>query len=182
MLVVGLGNPGAEYYNTRHNIGFKAVDIISDRLNLSWKESSKFRADIASGSFQGAKIIIAKPNTYMNLSGESISLIKNYYNVKIDDIVVFHDELDIPLGTMKYKIGGGSAGHNGIKSLDQHITPQYHRIRIGIGRPERGDVSNFVLSNFSESEKEIIIKLLDHIKDNSSELIEKKFNSIVSLK
>lgn len=182
MLIIGLGNPGAEYHNTRHNIGFRAVDFIVDRLSFSWKNSSKFRADIASGSLFGNKLIIAKPTSFMNLSGEPASMIKNYYNIKLEDIIVFHDDLDIPLGSIKYKIGGGSAGHNGIKSLDSCIGKEYHRVRVGIGRPDKGEVANYVLSNFQSEENNIIEKLLKTIADNYSLLIEKKFDSIVSNK
>ncbi len=181
MLIVGLGNPGAEYKNTRHNVGFMAVERIASRLNLIWKTSSKFKANIASGNVGGKKIILTQPDTFMNLSGTSISLIKSYYNIPIEDIIVIHDDLDIKTGLIKYKMGGGSAGHNGIKSLDQHIGNNYHRIRIGIGRPEfESAVSSYVLSDFSKDEMPGINSLLEHLSNSYIELIEKNFKAIVT--
>ena len=180
MLIVGLGNPGAEYSNTRHNIGFVASDIIAEKLGFSWKESAKFQAIIASGTFESEKIIIAKPQTYMNLSGKSVSILKNYYNIETKDVLVFHDEIDIPLGELRYKQGGGFAGHNGLKSLDQSIGKDYHRIRIGVGRPEGQDeVSNYVLGHFTKVENTILEKTLNHIEINHLELIKRNFANIV---
>ncbi len=180
MLIVGLGNPGAEYRSTRHNIGFRAVELLADRLNFSWKTSLKFKAEVAAGNFANQKIILVKPNTYMNLSGESISIIKEYYNIPIADVVVLHDELDIKLGVVKYKQAGGSAGHNGIKSLDQHIGNNYHRIRIGIGRPEHsGEVSSYVLSKFSKEDELTVAEVLENIASQYKLLLQKDFTSIV---
>lgn len=180
MLIIGLGNPGAEYQNTRHNVGFMAVDRIVHRLNFSWKSSSKFKANIASGIVRDQKITIAKPETYMNLSGMSASLIKTYYNIPIEDVVVIHDELDVEIGLLKYKIGGGSAGHNGIKSLDQHIGGGYHRVRIGISRPEfTGQVSSYVLSNFTKEEQLIIDDVINNLSNSYRELITKNFKDII---
>ena len=180
MLIVGLGNPGAEYSNTRHNIGFVACDIIAEKLGFSWKDSTKFQAMIASGTLGPEKILIAKPQTYMNLSGRSVSILKNYYNIPTKDILVFHDEIDIPLGELRYKQGGGSAGHNGLKSLDQSIGKDYHRIRVGVGRPDgQEDVSNYVLGHFTKTEHIILEKILDHISANHLELIKRNFANIV---
>lgn len=180
MLIIGLGNPGAEYINTRHNIGFKAVEAIASSLNCSFKIHSKFKSEIATAQYLGNKIILLKPQTYMNLSGEAVSIAKNYYNIPINNIVVFHDEMDIKLGTMRYKIGGGSAGHNGIKSIDQHIGKEYNRVRIGIGRPENGqEVADYVLSKFASSEKNTINRVLEHIAASYSGLLTGDFNSII---
>ncbi len=181
MLIVGLGNPGSEYKNTRHNVGFMAARQIANRLNLIWKSSSKFKANIASGNIDNNKIILVQPETFMNLSGTSVSLIKSYYNIPLEDVIVIHDDLDIEIGLMKYKMGGGSAGHNGIKSLDQHIGSGYHRLRIGISRPEFASmVSSYVLSDFKEDEITIINSLLDKLANSHIELIAKNFKAIVT--
>lgn len=180
MLIVGLGNPGAEYQETRHNVGFMAVELLAHRLNFSWKPTSKFKADIAIGTFQDKKIILVKPQTYMNLSGIAVGLVKSFYNIPIEDILVIHDELDVKLGAMKYKQGGGAAGHNGIKSLDQNIGNNFHRLRVGIGRPEfEGQVSSYVLSKFEKNEQPIIENVLARIENSYMELLDKKFADIV---
>lgn len=178
MLIVGLGNPGSEYQDTRHNIGFRAVDALAGIFSFSWTESKKFKANIAMGFVESTKLILLKPSTYMNLSGESVQLVKAYYNINIDDIIVIHDELDIDLGRIKYKKAGGSAGHNGIKSIDQSIGNEYHRIRIGIGKPIRGDVSNYVLGKFSPDEEEKVSSILNMITSKDKEILSKKFSSL----
>ncbi len=167
MLVVGLGNPGSEYESTRHNAGFLAVDSLASRFDASWQKNSKLSCDIATSIHKGKKLIFLKPTTYMNESGRAVVQVKNYYKLGLDDIVVIHDELDLESGDVRYKIGGGSAGHNGIKSIDQAVGNLYHRIRIGIGKPPHKDmVSNFVLSNFINSEKLLINNAICNITDN----------------
>lgn len=157
-LIVGLGNPGTKYSNTRHNIGFIAADLLSDRYNFFWNTKPKFNASIASGDTEFGKLVLCKPNTFMNLSGGSVASLAAFYKLPPKDIIVIHDDVDIPLGKVKYKIGGGHGGHNGLKSIDSNIGVNYHRIRIGIGRPDdpRYDISDFVLGKFTEDEKEII--------------------------
>jgi PTH1 family peptidyl-tRNA hydrolase len=167
MLVVGLGNPGSEYESTRHNAGFLAVDSLASHFDASWQKNSKLSGNIATSICNGKKLIFLKPTTYMNESGRAVALVKNYYKLDLGYIVVIHDELDLECGDVRYKLGGGSAGHNGIKSIDQSIGNLYHRIRIGIGKPHHKDmVSDFVLSNFINSEKLSINNTMDTITNN----------------
>ncbi len=177
MLIVGLGNPGSEYKNTRHNVGFMAIDAIASEHNFTWKNDSKMMGEIASGFIGTQKVILLKPTTFMNLSGQSAALVKNYYKVETDQIFVLQDELDITTGVIKYKIGGGSGGHNGIKSLDSTIGTMYHRIRIGIDKPiDKDMVSDYVLSNFTNSERNIIDQKIGLIAKNISLLTEGKID------
>lgn len=166
-LIVGLGNPGAKYISTRHNVGFIAADLLSDRYNFILNAKSKFSADIASGDLGQEKIILCKPNTYMNLSGTSVASLTSFYKLKLENIIVIHDDVDVSLGRVRYKVGGGSGGHNGLKSIDSSIGVNYHRIRIGIGRPEdpRYDISDFVLGKFAKDEEEIIMITIQKILD-----------------
>lgn len=177
LCIIGLGNPGQEYFKTRHNIGFSTLDLIVQRFSLpDFKINKKFRAEISVGEIGGRKIILCKPQTYMNLSGEAAILLRQYYKIPNDNVLVFHDDLDLESGVIKIKKGGGSGGNNGLKSLDQHLGNDYWRIRIGIGRPEfKGDVSNYVLGKFSSSEQEVIDQSLNGIVDNFDLLLEKDF-------
>jgi len=148
MLIVGLGNPGSEYSNTRHNIGFMVVDELIKRQNAQKLSSSSFKGEL----FKFKNHFLLKPLTFMNLSGDSIMLVKKFY--KIENIVVIHDDLDLPFGTLRFKHGGGHGGHNGLRSTDEKISKEYARVRMGIGKPEhKGEVSSYVLGAFSEGEK-----------------------------
>ncbi len=152
-LVVGLGNPGSKYENNRHNIGFKAVDDIFHRFSFSaW--SQKFNADMAKGSIDQRKVVLLKPMTYMNNSGESVQKAMAYFKIKPENVIVLHDELDLPPLKVRYKLGGGNGGHNGLKSIQQRIgTADFYRFRIGVGHPGSKDrVSRYVLSDFSKVE------------------------------
>lgn len=153
-LIVGLGNPGDNYEKTRHNAGFMAVDFISSRHNFSWTHKSKFNADIATGIIRDYKIVLCKPITFMNLSGNAVLPLMSYYKILRNNIIVIHDDIDLELGELKCKIGGSSAGHNGLKSIDGVIGPDYCRIRIGVGKPERDRVNtaDYVLGRFSNEE------------------------------
>ena len=134
LLFVGLGNPGNKYANNRHNIGFMAVDqIASDNGFSPWR--NKFQAELSDGVLDGEKVILLKPQTFMNLSGQSVGEAMRFYKLTPSDITVFHDELDIAPGKCRVKMGGGHAGHNGLRSIHQHIGPDYQRIRLGIGHP-----------------------------------------------
>lgn len=160
-LIVGLGNPGDKYKLNRHNVGFMAVDYLIDEFNAS-KVSSKFKGEL----FKSDEFLFLKPMTFMNLSGESVVLVKNFYKIDNDDIIVIHDDIDLKLGALRFKRGGGSGGHNGLKSIDAHIGNDYWRVRIGVGRPERKEeVVNFVLSDFKPEELECIEKLFPLIKE-----------------
>lgn len=156
-LIVGLGNPGAEYAGTRHNVGFMTVDELHERFNF-FPFKNKFDGLIAEGSIGGEKVFLLKPQTYMNLSGNAVVKAANFYKILPDHIVVIHDDLDLPCGKMKAKTGGGTGGHNGLKSIDAAVTPNYHRIRIGVGHPARSGeaVVNHVLSRFSKSEATLV--------------------------
>ena len=154
-LVVGLGNPGAEYAATRHNVGFMAADEIHRRYNFS-PFRAKFNGFIAEGNIEGERVYLLKPQTYMNLSGNSVVQAANFYKILPQNVIVIHDDMDLPTDKIKAKFGGGSGGHNGLKSIDSCITSNYNRIRIGVGHPmskSEENVVNHVLSGFSKSDK-----------------------------
>lgn len=162
LLIVGLGNPGRQYENTRHNVGFMAVDSIARSLSFSsFSENNKFKGEIATGEAFGDKTILLKPITYMNLSGEAVGAVASYYKIPLEKIVVIHDDIDLKLGDVRIKRGGGHAGHNGLRSIDAHIGKDYFRIRIGVGRPQdKEDVANYVLQHFSKDEMVDISEVL----------------------
>lgn len=165
-LVVGLGNPGTKYENTRHNIGFMAVDALHRRLSFSsWTE--KFSGMLSKGEIDGKKVILLKPLTFMNLSGESIQKAAHFFKITPENILVIHDELDLDPCRVKIKIGGGNGGHNGLKSTQKMMgTPNFKRLRIGIGHPgEKDKVSPYVLSDFSKKERPDFDVLCEHIVD-----------------
>ncbi|WP_341758468.1 aminoacyl-tRNA hydrolase [Candidatus Tisiphia endosymbiont of Ditula angustiorana] len=167
IVVVGLGNIGKEYQNTRHNVGFTAVERLSEYYKFSWNSKAKFHAELAQGIIARHKLLLAKPLTYMNLSGKAVQAICSYYNVKLQNIFVLHDDIDLETGRIKYKLAGGSGGHNGLKSLDQCIGNDYHRIRIGVGKPAAyDDVSDYVLASFSKEEYKIIVNSIEVIINN----------------
>lgn len=166
MLIVGLGNPGPAYEKTRHNIGFMVIDELISRKNAQ-KLSSSFDGDL----FKFQNHFLLKPLTFMNLSGNSIVAVKNFY--KIDDVVVIHDDLDLPFGTLRFKHGGGHGGHNGLRSTDERISKEYTRVRMGIGKPEhKAQVSSYVLSNFSEDEASHLSSWISHTADSIEYLLE----------
>ncbi|WP_341754746.1 aminoacyl-tRNA hydrolase [Candidatus Tisiphia endosymbiont of Dioctria rufipes] len=167
IVVVGLGNIGKEYQNTRHNVGFTAVERLLEYYKFSWNSKAKFHAELAQGIIGEYKLLLAKPLTYMNLSGKAVQAICSYYNVKLQNIFVLHDDIDLETGRIKYKLAGGSGGHNGLKSLDQCIGNDYHRIRIGVGKPAAyDDVSDYVLASFSKEEYKIIVNSIEVIINN----------------
>jgi PTH1 family peptidyl-tRNA hydrolase len=178
-LIVGLGNPGRQYQATRHNVGFMAVDFLSDRYNFSWSNKSKFNSDIAEGNALGNKIILCKPTTYMNLIGQAVQPIVSYYKITAPKIIVIHDDMDLAFGKIRCKIGGGSGGHNGIKSIDQMLgTNEYLRIKIGVGRPQNDNEhpSDFLLQNFFSDEQIIIDNKLATLADNMELLLQGKMD------
>ena len=179
-LIVGLGNPGKEYALNRHNVGFMAVDELAHRFSFA-DFKSKFQGLLAEGVIAGERVLILKPQTYMNLSGESVSAVARFYKINVKDIIVVHDDMDLPIGRVKVKIGGGSGGHNGIKSIDAHMGPEYERIRIGIGKPEtRDEVVNYVLGNFSVADKQVLKTIFDKIADNMEILLTKDAASFMN--
>ncbi len=156
-LLVGLGNPGAEYALTRHNIGFMAIDALAGAANFS----SKFHGETASLTIEGEKVLLLKPMTYMNNSGRSVQAAAAFYKIPPEHIIVLHDELDLPLGKIRIKQGGGANGHNGLKDIDLVVGPDYWRIRLGIGHPGvKEQVHDHVLSRFSAAEMKEVEKLL----------------------
>ncbi len=169
-LFVGLGNPGAKYSGNRHNIGFMAVDQIAVGHGFSpWK--SKFSGWVAEGRLGRERIILLKPATFMNLSGQSVSAAMQYFKLTPDDVTVFHDELDLVPGKVRLKFGGGHAGHNGLRSIHQHISDAYHRVRIGIGHPGHKDrVSGYVLHDFAKADAEWIDDLMRGIDEGIVDL------------
>jgi PTH1 family peptidyl-tRNA hydrolase len=172
LLFAGLGNPGAKYANNRHNVGFMAADAIARRHSFApW--SKKFQAEIAEGKIGGEKVLLMKPQTFMNLSGQSVGEAMRFYKVEPSAVTVFYDEIELPAGKVRVKVGGGSAGHNGIRSLDQHIGKHYRRVRIGVGHPGVKEmVHGHVLGDFAKSDREWLEILLDAIAGNA-ELVAK---------
>ena len=166
-LIVGLGNPGCRYVLTRHNIGFLAVETLCERHIGDRKWGQGFHSLYLKGLIEGHSVILQKPMTYMNLSGPAVGALMRYYKIGIKKVLVIHDELDIPAGDIRFKIGGGYGGHNGLSSIGDHIGKDFMRLRIGIGRPQRGTPTDWVLSDFLESERAhnetILEALCDHI-------------------
>lgn len=162
-LWVGLGNPGAQYAGHRHNIGFMALDAIADRTGTGpWK--TKFQGQLSEARIGADKVWLLKPQTFMNLSGQSVGEAMRFHKLTPADVVVFHDELDLAPGKLRVKTGGGHAGHNGLRSITQHIGEGFRRVRLGIGHPGHKDrVSGYVLSDFAKAEQDGLAKLLDEI-------------------
>ena len=183
-LIVGLGNPGKKYEKTWHNIGFKAIDNIADYFNFeNPKEEKKFKSKINTGQINDSKIILAKPQTYMNNSGEAVGMIANYYKIKPKDIIVIHDDIDLPLGRLKITTGSSAGGHNGIKSIIQHTkTKDFIRIKIGVATPkkEKMDSADYVMAKTgllqSGKIKEIIKKTTSAVEEVVSASLESAMN------
>lgn len=184
-LFVGLGNPGAKYAQNRHNIGFMAMDqIASDNGFAPFK--GKFQGAISEGRLGREKVLLLKPETFMNLSGQSVGEAMRFYKITPADVVVFHDELDLAPGKLKYKMGGGHAGHNGLRSIHQHIGEAYGRVRMGIGHPGRKElVSGYVLRDFAKADHDWLDDMLRGISDGAAHLAEgdtAKFSNAVALR
>lgn len=161
-LLVGLGNPGAQYTGNRHNIGFMAVDAIASVNGVSgWK--SKHAGLLAEGSVGNERVLFLKPQTYMNKSGDSVQQVARFYKLTPSDIIVFYDELDLAPGKVRVKVGGGNGGHNGLRSIDPQIGLDYKRVRLGIGHPGKENVTHHVLGDFAKADKAWLDPLLDEI-------------------
>ncbi len=185
ILFVGLGNPTPDSENNRHNIGFKIIDSINKKFSLS-KQKPKFKGLLTTGNIGEKKVYAIKPLTFMNNSGTCIRELIEYFKIEAEDVIVFHDDLDIEFGKIKAKFGGSSAGHNGIASIDKFIGKEYSRVRIGIGKPKDGiEVADYVLQNFNDDEVVGMEKTLTNITESISILVEKKldlFSSTVNNK
>lgn len=170
-LFVGLGNPGQKYQENRHNIGFMAVDEIVRRHAFSgW--TKKFQGEVALGDLGGEKILLLKPHTYMNLSGQSVQAAAAFYKIAPQNVMVFHDELDLAPGKIRAKKGGGAAGHNGLKSIDAHIGQDYWRLRMGIGHPgDRNMVSGYVLGDFCKADAAWLEPLLEAVAKHAARIV-----------
>ena len=185
ILLVGLGNPTPNSQDNRHNIGFKIIDGINKKFSLS-KQKPKFKGLLTTGDISNKKIYAIKPLTFMNNSGICIRELIEYFRIDVEDVIVFHDDLDIDFGKIKAKLGGSSAGHNGIASIDKFIGKEYSRVRVGIGKPEtKISVSDYVLNNFNDEEKIELEKTTTNIIDSMPILLDKKldlFSSTVNNK
>ena len=185
ILLVGLGNPTPNSQDNRHNIGFKIIDAINKKFSLS-KQKPKFKGLLTTGDISNKKVYAIKPLTFMNNSGICIRELIEYFRIDVEDVIVFHDDLDIDFGKIKAKLGGSSAGHNGIASIDKFIGKEYSRVRVGIGKPEtKISASDYVLNNFNDEEKIELEKITTNIIDSMPILIDKKldlFSSTVNNK
>ena len=176
LLFVGLGNPTPNSENNRHNIGFKIIDAINQKFSLS-KQKPKFKGLLTTGNIKEEKVYAIKPLTFMNNSGICIRELLEYFKIDSENVIVFHDDLDVEFGKIKAKFGGSDAGHNGIASIDKFIGKDYSRVRIGIGKPnEKISAADYVLNDFNEDEKENLEKITDNIIDSLSILIDKKLD------
>lgn len=176
-LFVGLGNPGSQYENTRHNIGFKVIDRLVDDFSAR---------NISKNSFQGilyrsANAFFLKPTTFMNLSGNSVQCVKHFYKIEIEDVIVIHDDIDLPFGAVRFKRGGSHGGHNGLKSVDTHISREYIRVRVGVGKPEhKSQVVEYVLHDFSQEEEKNIDTLITHVSKACKALLRDSMDDVRS--
>ena len=171
-LVVGLGNPGAGYAGNRHNVGFMVVDVLASRMGAKFK-THKARADVVEGRLSGARVVLAKPRTYMNDSGGPVAGLRDFFKVPLERLVVVHDELDLPYGGLRLKLGGGDNGHNGLKSLRRSLgSGEFNRVRFGIGRPPgRMDAAAFVLRDFGAAERKDLELDVDRAADAAEALV-----------
>ncbi|CAL9511038.1 Peptidyl-tRNA hydrolase [Streptomyces sp. enrichment culture] len=167
-LIAGLGNPGPQYAGNRHNVGFMVADLLADRIGARFK-AHKSRAMVAEGRLAGHRVVLAKPMTYMNVSGGPTGALSAFYKIPAEHVIAIHDELDIDYGVLRLKRGGGDNGHNGLKSLTATLGRDYYRVRFGVGRPPgRMDVAAFVLKDFSSTER----KELDYFVDRAADAVE----------
>ncbi len=164
-LVVGLGNPGRKYEGTRHNIGFEAVDRLADRYRLQIGRE-KFHGEMTTGRLGSEEAILLKPMTYMNKSGQSVEAARSYYDIDLDRVIVFHDEIDLEPGVMRLKSGGGHGGHNGLRDIVAHCGGKgFYRVRLGVGRPDHGNVTGHVLGRFTGEERSAVDPMVDDALD-----------------
>ena len=185
--IAGLGNPGAEYANTPHSIGFEVVDALAREIGASWKASSSFGGELAAGMLGGMKVVLVKPMTYMNLSGDCVAPVVKYHNAKAaEDLLVVSDDIDLPVGKMRVRKGGSAGGHNGLKSVIERTgTPDFVRLRLGVGRDarDRANVIGHVLGKFSPADRRVMdevvtqaVKAIGTIELESAETAMNRYN------
>ena len=168
-LFVGLGNPGSKYEKTRHNIGFRVIDKLVEDFGARNISKTSFHGEL----YRAGNLLFLKPMTYMNLSGKSVQAVKQFLKIETEDIIVIHDDIDLPFGAVRFKRGGGHGGHNGLKSLDAMIGKVYIRVRIGVGKPEhKSQVADYVLHDFSQDEAPYLERLIEHAAEACKKLIE----------
>jgi peptidyl-tRNA hydrolase, PTH1 family len=174
LLFVGLGNPGERYVANRHNIGFMVVQTIAKRHGIApWRR--KFQGVAVEGTIDGERLLLLLPGTYMNESGRAVAEAAHFYKLEAGQVVVFHDEAELPPGKVRLKLGGGNAGHNGLRSISEHIGNDYRRVRLGVGHPgDKNMMENYVLQDFAKSERPWVEALCDIVADNADLLIEGK--------
>jgi len=174
-LVVGLGNPGKEYAGNRHNVGFLVADLLASRVGAKFGRSKRAHAEVAEGrlGFGGPRVVLAKPLTYMNLSGAPVVSLAQFFKVPVENVIAIHDELDLPFGQVRAKRGGGEGGHNGLRSMSKSLaSKEYARVRFGIGRPPgRQDPADYVLSDFSAVERKERDFLVDRAADVAEAIV-----------
>ncbi|HEV2330818.1 MAG TPA: aminoacyl-tRNA hydrolase [Verrucomicrobiae bacterium] len=162
-LIVGLGNPGAEYANTRHNAGFLLVEKLAAQWKCDWANEKKFRARVAKGVFEGRRVYLCEPQTFMNASGDAVGAAMDFYQLPLAQLIVASDDADLPLGTLRLRPGGSSGGHHGLESIESHLASRdFARLKIGIGRRDGSrEITNYVLGRFDSAEKDLLEKVLD---------------------
>jgi PTH1 family peptidyl-tRNA hydrolase len=172
-LVVGLGNPGPGYSGNRHNIGFMVLDLLAERTGARFSSHKKTRSDLVEGRLAGARVVLAKPRSYMNDSGSNVASVRDFFKTDLERLVVVHDELDLPFGGLRLKLGGGDNGHNGLKSVRRSLgSGEFQRVRVGIGRPPgRMDAASFVLRDFGTAERKELPLNLDRAADAVEALV-----------
>lgn len=172
-LIVGLGNPGPQYEKTRHNVGFMVADSLAGRVGSAFSSHKKSNSDIVQARLGRRSVVIAKPRTFMNLSGQPVAALSRFFSIDAANIVVVHDELDIDFGALRLKLGGGEGGHNGLRSISQHLsTKEYLRVRVGVGRPPgRMDPASFVLKPFSAAERKDLGVVVEEAADAAELLL-----------
>ena len=190
-LIVGLGNPGAEYAKTRHNAGFLLVEKLAARWKTDWTNERKFDARIAKAERSGRKILLCEPQTFMNLSGETVGELKNFHQLPLKQLMVAVDDADLPLGEIRLRTSGSSGGHHGLESIEQHLASrEFARLRIGIGRKDGSrEITNYVLGKFDSSESELLKKVLERASNQIETWLEagiekamSQFNGVVDSK
>ncbi len=196
-LIIGLGNPGEKYTGTRHNIGFETLDHLLKKYeplsNSTWETDKKTKSVIKKAEINKAPVLLAKPQTYMNNSGMAASLLLSYYKIKAEEMIIIHDDLDLPLGKIQIRFGGGTAGHNGLESIIEAInTEQFVRIRMGVGHPRAktagkviriqndNSISSYVISHFAETEHKDVRNMKKHVQKQLELLLEHGFNTFMS--